>query len=285
MLGRLPIRTLGPGRDDGLLRLRDGLLVRRPDRDDVVPGPRPGGRARPVAIGVALGAIRTPPGRGRPRGRRRGSAEPDWPATRAGGRARRGPAARGSASTGRQFLAGLLFGLACTSRLTIVFAAPFFVLVGAAARGSGAAGRRRSERGSRSACSSSTTSSSTGHLFHPGYQYLYELEAGFYTPLDYHLDWGIEDPRYLPQNLGIMFLNTPGLAAERRPVGARRLGGPLCTEPGAVRGLFDPRLPARLPQDTGMSILLTSPAYLLALPALRGATAAAASSPAPPWPS
>jgi hypothetical protein len=30
----------------------------------------------------------------------------------------------------RQFLAGLLFGLACTSRLTMVFAAPFFLLVG-----------------------------------------------------------------------------------------------------------------------------------------------------------
>ena len=31
----------------------------------------------------------------------------------------------------RQFAAGLLFGLACTARLTIVFGAPFFVLVGA----------------------------------------------------------------------------------------------------------------------------------------------------------
>jgi len=31
---------------------------------------------------------------------------------------------------GRQFLAGLLFGIACTARLTVVFGAPFFMLVG-----------------------------------------------------------------------------------------------------------------------------------------------------------
>ena len=44
-------------------------------------------------------------------------------------------------------------------------------------------------------------------------------------PLNYHLDWEIEDIRYLPQNFAIMFLNTPGLAAGRRPVGARHWAG------------------------------------------------------------
>ena len=69
---------------------------------------------------------------------------------------------------------------------------------------------------------------STGHLLHPGYQYLYELEAGFYTPLNYHLDWQIEDLRYLPQNFGIMFLNTPVWLPTEVP-SALGLGGPLCT--------------------------------------------------------
>ena len=108
---------------------------------------------------------------------------------------------------------------------------------------------------------------STGHIFHPGYQYLYELEAGFYTPLRYNLDWQIEDVRYLPQNVGIMFFNTPVWNPLEVPAA---LGGgrKLCLEPGAVRGLFDPSCPLVLPRDAGMSILLTSPAYLLGLPAL-----------------
>ena len=43
---------------------------------------------------------------------------------------------------------------------------------------------------------------------------------------------------------------------------------PAC-EPGAVRGLFSTACPFAIPQDVGMSVLLTSPAYLLGLPALR----------------
>jgi hypothetical protein len=168
----------------------------------------------------------------------------------------------------RQFLAGLLFGLACTSRLTVVFAAPFFVLAG-----SGGSWQRRAWSAALGAgipigLLVVYNVVSTGHLFHPGYQYLYELEAGFYTQLNYHLDWQIEDLRYLPQNFGIMFLNGPVWFPTEVP-SALGLGGPLCTDPGAVRGLFNPDCPLVLPQDTGMSILLTSPAYLLALPAIR----------------
>jgi hypothetical protein len=168
----------------------------------------------------------------------------------------------------RQFLAGLLFGLACTSRLTMVFAAPFFILVGA--------GGSWQRRGVSAALGAGIPIAllvvynvvTTGHIIHPGYEYLYRLEAGFYLPLHYNLDWAIEDPRYLPQNFGIMFLNTPVFEPTVVP-SALGTGGPLCTTPDAVRGLFNRDCPLVLPQDTGMSVLLTSPAYLLLLPALR----------------
>jgi hypothetical protein len=168
----------------------------------------------------------------------------------------------------RQFVAGLLFGLACTARLTVLFAAPFFLLVG----GGGSWLRRGFSAGLGAAIPVGAlllyNLASTGHLFHPGYQFLYEQEAGFYTALNYNLDWGIEDPRYIPQNLGIMLLNAPALLPDFYPAG---LGGghELCVEPGAVRGLFDRDCPLALPLDTGMSLILTSPAYLFALPALR----------------
>ena len=42
---------------------------------------------------------------------------------------------------------------------------------------------------------------------------------------------------------------------------------PLCAAPGGTRGLFDPDCPLALPRDTGMSVLLTTPALLLAIPA------------------
>ena len=168
----------------------------------------------------------------------------------------------------RQFLAGLLFGLAGTSRLTVLFAAPFFILAGSGGtwfrRGWSAGLGAVIPVGALVAYNLVTT----GHLFHPGYQYLYELEAAFYRPLGYNLDWAIEDPRYLPQNVSIMFLSTPVWMPTEVP-SALGLGDPLCTDPGAVRGLFERDCPLVLPRDIGMSVLLTSPAYLLALPALR----------------
>jgi len=168
----------------------------------------------------------------------------------------------------RQFVAGLLFGLACTSRLTVVFAAPFFVFVG-----SGGSWQRRGwsaalGAGIPLAALAVYNLVTTGHILHPGYQHLYELEAGFYKPLNYHIDWWIEDVRYLPQNFGIMFLNTPVWLPKEVP-SALGLGGPLCTAPDSVRGWFNLDCPLLLPRDTGMSVLLTSPAYLLVLPALR----------------
>jgi hypothetical protein len=167
-----------------------------------------------------------------------------------------------------QFLAGLLFGLACTSRLTVLFAAPFFLFVG----GGGTWLRRGFSAALGAAIPVGAlllyNVASTGHFFHPGYEFLYRQEAGFYTTLGYNLSWGIEDPRYIPQNLGIMLFNTPAIAPDIYPAG---LGGgeALCVDPGAVRGLFDRDCPIALPRDIGMSLILTSPAYLLALPTLR----------------
>ncbi len=169
---------------------------------------------------------------------------------------------------GRQFLAGLLFGLACTSRLTVLVAAPFFLFVG----GGGTWTRRGFSAGLGAVIPVGAlllyNLFSTGHVIHPGYQFLYEQEAGFYTTLGYNLSWGIEDPRYIPQNLVIMLFSTPAILPDIYPAG---LGGgeALCVDPGAVRGLFDLECPIALPRDTGMSLILTSPAYLLALPALR----------------
>jgi hypothetical protein len=169
---------------------------------------------------------------------------------------------------GRQLLAGFLFGLACTSRLTVVFAAPFFVFVGG---GGGSLRRGWSAAlgaGIPLAALAVYNLVTAGSLLHPGYERLYQLEAAFYQPLNYNVAWGIEDIRYLPQNFAIMFLSTPVVLPDVVPA-ALGTGGPLCTSADAVRGWFDPSCPLVLPRDTGMSILLTSPAYLLILPALR----------------
>jgi hypothetical protein len=169
----------------------------------------------------------------------------------------------------RQLLVGLLFGLACTARLPVVFAAPFFVLVGsgrtwvhrAVSAGLGAA----IPVGILLAYNLATT----GSLFHPGYEYQYQLEARGYPSLHYNPDWAIEDPRYLPQNIAIALFSLPAILPDAIPasVGA---GRPLCVDPRMVRGLFDADCPLALPRDIGMSLILTSPAFLLAIPALRG---------------
>ena len=169
----------------------------------------------------------------------------------------------------RQLLAGLLFGIACTARLTVVFGAPFLMLVG----GGGSWIRRSVSAGIGAAIPIALllayNLATTGHLFHPGYEYQYQLEANGYQALNYHPDWSIEDARYLLQNLQIMFLSTPALFPDHVPAS---LGGgrELCVAADAVRSLFDKSCPIAMPRDIGMSILLTSPAYLLALPAILG---------------
>ena len=170
----------------------------------------------------------------------------------------------------RQFLAGLLFGIACTARLTVVFGAPFFMLVG----GGGSLVRRSVSAGIGAgipvALLLAYNLATTGHVIHPGYEWQYQREAGGYPNLGYHPEWDLEDLRYVPQSLGIFLLSTPAILPERLPDAFGVDGDPACALPGAERSLFDPDCPLAIPRTTGMSILLTSPAYLLMLPALLG---------------
>jgi hypothetical protein len=155
----------------------------------------------------------------------------------------------------RQFLAGLLFGLACTSRLTVIFGAPFFVLVG----GGGSWPRRAIAAGLGTAIPVAAFLAynlvTTGHLITPVYDYLYGLETGAYPQLNYQAGWAIEDPRYLIQNLPLMVGGLPDIL-------------PRCTD-NAARALFNVSCPLVAPRDVGMSLFLTSPAWLLGFLSLR----------------
>ena len=167
----------------------------------------------------------------------------------------------------RQVAAGLLFGLACTARLTIVFGFPFLLLVG----GGSSWLRRGLLAGAGAAVPLVAllvyTYAATGHLFNPVYDYLYQQELG-YTFLNYHADWSIEDLRYVPQNLMIMLFNTPLIMPNQYPWSSDQL-----CQGGAARGLFDESCPIAVPNWVGNSVILTSPAYLLAplafIPAFR----------------
>ncbi len=164
---------------------------------------------------------------------------------------------------GRQFVAGLLFGMAALARLTTLFGAPFFVFVG----GGGDLRRRAVSAGLGAVIPVIGlllyNLATTGHAFHPGYEHLYRTEfrptpQGLLVDLlpglagiSYHPgEWGIEDLRYIPQNLVIML----GWLPEVRPECGLEL---LAQECALVR-----------PAQLGMSVLLTSPAYLLAVPLL-----------------
>ncbi|HEX9043733.1 MAG TPA: hypothetical protein VF802_01785 [Candidatus Limnocylindrales bacterium] len=156
----------------------------------------------------------------------------------------------------RQVLAGFLLGLAATARLTVALGAPFLVFVG----GGGSWPRRTISAGLGMAVPlmalAAFNVATTGHVFHPAYDYQYQMEASGYPQLGYNPDWSIEDVRYLPQNLVLMLAGLPSIL-------------PAC-DPGAPRGLFDQACPFLRPEPIGMSLLLVSPGWLLALPALRG---------------
>ncbi|HYL41085.1 MAG TPA: hypothetical protein VET90_07235, partial [Candidatus Binatus sp.] len=219
-----------------------------------------------LAIGGALGgdaaADDGPPDR------RPGTSPPDTVTSQAAGPMASAIRAPARLIDRRQLLAGVLFGLACTARLTVVFGAPFFLFVGSGGswlrRGASAALGAAIPLGLLLAYNVATT----GQLMHPGYEYQYRLEATGYPSLGYHPDWSIEDVRYLPQNLGILLLSTPAITPDPLPT-TLGTGDPACQPPGSVRGLFDRACPLAEPRAIGMSILLTSPAYLLAIPALR----------------
>jgi hypothetical protein len=155
---------------------------------------------------------------------------------------------------GRQFLAGLLLGLAATARLTVIFGLPFLAFVGSG----GTPLRRTLSAGIGAAIPIlallAYNFATTGHLFHPAYEFLYQQEAYGYPELGYHPDWAIEDLRYVPQNLWLMIAGAPDVM-------------PPCPA-GDLRSLFSETCPIVIPRTVGMSLLLTSPAYLLAIPAL-----------------
>ena len=110
----------------------------------------------------------------------------------------------------------------------------------------------------------------TGSVLHPGYDYQYQLEANGYPTLGYHPDWGVEDARYVPQNLGIMLGSLPLVLPEIKPDTLQVYPTTvLCLEPGATRSLFDPDCPLAMPVDVGTSMLLSAPGLLLALFAIR----------------
>lgn len=212
-----------------------------------------------LAVGIALGADRAAVA-----GARRALADPVW--AEGVGSVRpldlvRNPGrvvGKALPLDPRAVAAGVCLGLAATARLTVVFGLPFLLLVG---------GGRWPRRTLSILMGTSLpilgllayNVATTGHLFHPGYEALYRQETAFYPLLypylEYHPDWGIEDPRYLPQNLRLMLLAPPEIL-------------PPCSDPSSPRALFDPDCPWLRPRDDGMSLLLTSPGWLLGLAAL-----------------
>ncbi len=160
--------------------------------------------------------------------------------------------------------AGILFGLAVTARLTILFGFPFFLLVG----GGGNWLRRGLLAGAGATVPLVAllvyTYAATGDLFNPAYQYQYVVELKAYGgALNYNPAWSIADIRYIPQNLGIMLFGGPRILPDFASVYPGNGGTPLCVA-SAARGLFDASCPLAIPEATGTSLLLSSPAFLIA---------------------
>jgi len=130
----------------------------------------------------------------------------------------------------------------------VLFGAPFFMLVG----GGGTWVRRSVSAGLGTALPVGLlllyNVATTGHVFHPGYDWQYQREATGYPTLNYNPEWGIEDPRYLVQNLGIMFLSTPAIAPEVAPETLGD-GAPVKRDPahGFPFSMKDLALPDHLP--------------------------------------
>jgi hypothetical protein len=144
----------------------------------------------------------------------------------------------------RQAFAGVVFGLAALSRLTTILGAPFFAFVGTG----GNVLRRALAAGTGAAIPVvlllAYNLATTGALFHPGYEYTYRNERPPRRDL-IHRDWAIEDIRYIPQNAVIM------------------LGWLPLVRPECAPALLDRRCPLLAPDPLGMSLLLSSPGYLL----------------------
>lgn len=164
-----------------------------------------------------------------------------------------------------QIAAGVLFGLAVTARLTILFGFPFFMLVG----GGGTWLRRTLLAGAGASVPLLAlllvTYATSGQLFNPAYDYLYRSELLLYgSVFDYNAAWAVSDIQYVPQNLMLMLFQGPEIAPDFIGIGGPNYGTPACLALDATRGLFDTSCPLAMPNATGMSLLLTSPAFLIA---------------------
>jgi hypothetical protein len=99
--------------------------------------------------------------------------------------------------------------MAALARLTTIFGAPFFVFVGGARSWL----RRAIGAGLGAVIPVALlllyNVAVSGSLLHPAYEYLYRVE---YRPMPelVHPEWGIEDPRYIPQNAVILLAWPPG---------------------------------------------------------------------------
>jgi len=153
---------------------------------------------------------------------------------------------------GMQFMAGFVFGLAALSRLTIIFGAPFFLFVG----GGGSYRRRAISAGLGAVIPVLLLLGynfvSTGHVFNPIYEYLFQLQyrGQGYAPEGFYgeREWGAENPKFIPLSAMIMLAWPPDLLPKGVDCGL---------------ALLRPSCPVATPSPYGMSILLTSPAYLL----------------------
>ena len=234
--------------------------------DDLVPGPRR--RGRPDDAGDRAGDRRATRRSAEDDGRRVDDADDGRPAGDAGAR-RAGRAA--SRVDPRQLLAGLLFGLACTARLTgrLRRAVPRLRRAGRRAGGAGLVGRARARR-SRSGSCWPTTSSPPGQLIHPAYDYLYRLETRGYPPSATTPTGPSRTRATCPRTSGSCCFGTPDILPDRparRPrLLRRRRSAPT---PARRAACSTSACPLAVPRDIGMSVLLTSPAYLLRSPPCR----------------
>jgi len=189
-----------------------------------------------------------------------------WFSRRKGGRMDRGLSSLSAALSSPEALqvaAGIMFGLAVTARLTILFGFPFLMLVG----GGSSRMRRAMLAGAGAAVPIVTllvvTYATSGHLFNPAYDYLYHYEVST-GAFNYNPDWSITDLRYIPQNLEIMLFSAPRIMPDIYSIYPNGSAGTVLCVAGTARGLFDQSCPLAMPDAIGTSVILTSPAYLLA---------------------
>jgi hypothetical protein len=155
----------------------------------------------------------------------------------------------GGASFLRAFAAAFFLGLGGLARLPVFLGVPFVLFAGR-----GSPWRRAVPValgvGIPLAALLAYNLAATGALFNPAYEYAAVTE---YHPIAalYHQDWGVEDLRYLPQNLFILLAWPPDVYLN------------------CGLGLFDPACGTLQPDPIAMSIILTSPVYLLAVPLVR----------------